>query len=295
MEASELIKKVRKIEIKTRGLSKHIFAGQYHSAFKGKGMAFSEVREYLYGDDIRNIDWNVTARFNHPYIKVFEEERELTVMLLIDVSGSRMFGSTTILKKNLIAEISAVLAFSAIQNNDKIGAILFSDKIEKFIPPQKGKSHILRIIRELIEYEPQNQETNISEALRYLTNAIKKRCTAFILSDFIDLDGDSTNPRFKDALTIANNKHDVVGIRVYDKRETEMPAVGLVKLKDAETNAYKWIDTSSSTTRRIYSEWWNQTSTNLKTVFSRCQVDWVSISTEEDYVKPLILLFKHRG
>ncbi len=295
MEATELLKKVRKIEIKTRGLSKHIFAGQYHSAFKGKGMAFSEVREYLYGDDIRSIDWNVTARFNHPYIKVFEEERELTVMLLIDVSGSRMFGSTTILKKNLIAEISAVLAFSAIQNNDKIGAILFSDRVEKFIPPQKGKTHILRIIRELIEYEPKNQETNISEALRYFTNAIKKRCTAFILSDFIDLDADSSSPRFKDALTIANNKHDVVGIRVYDKRETEMPSVGLIKLKDAESDAYKWVDTSSSATRRIYAEWWNKTSANLKTVFSKCKVDWVSISTDEDYVKPLILLFKHRG
>jgi len=295
MEATELLKKVRKIEIKTRGLSKHIFAGQYHSAFKGKGMAFSEVREYLYGDDIRSIDWNVTARFNHPYIKVFEEERELTVMLLIDVSGSRMFGSTTILKKNLIAEISAVLAFSAIQNNDKIGAILFSDRIEKFIPPQKGKSHILRIIRELIEYEPQSQETNISEALRYLTNAIKKRCTAFILSDFIDLEGDSTNPRFNNALTIANNKHDIVGIRVYDKRETEMPSIGLIKLKDAESNAFKWVDTSSSLTRKVYSDWWNQTSTNLKTVFSKCHVDWVSISTDEDFVKPLILLFKHRG
>lgn len=295
MEATELLKKVRKIEIKSRGLSRHIFAGQYHSAFKGKGMAFSEVREYMYGDDIRSIDWNVTARFNHPYIKVFEEERELTVMLLIDVSGSRMFGTTNILKKNLIAEISAVLAFSAIQNNDKIGAILFSDRIEKFIPPQKGKTHILRIIRELIEFEPKSQETNISEALRYLTNAIKKRCTAFILSDFIDVDVDTSNPRFKDALTIANNKHDVVGVRVYDKREAEMPSVGLVKLKDAESNTYRWVDTSSSTTRKIYAEWWNQASSNLKTVFSKSKVDWVSISTEEDYVKPLILLFKHRG
>jgi uncharacterized protein (DUF58 family) len=295
MEATELLKKVRKIEIKSRGLSRHIFAGQYHSAFKGKGMAFSEVREYMYGDDIRSIDWNVTARFNHPYIKVFEEERELTVMLLIDVSGSRMFGTTNILKKNLIAEISAVLAFSAIQNNDKIGAILFSDRIEKFIPPQKGKTHILRIIRELIEFEPQSQETNISEALRYLTNAIKKRCTAFILSDFIDLEGDTSNPRFKDALTIANNKHDVVGVRIYDKRETEMPSVGLVKLKDAESNTYKWVDTSSSATRKVYADWWNQASSNLKTVFSKSKVDWVSISTDEDYVKPLILLFKHRG
>lgn len=295
MEATDLLKKVRKIEIKTRGLSRHIFAGQYHSAFKGKGMAFSEVREYLYGDDIRNIDWNVTARFNHPYIKVFEEERELTVMLLIDVSGSRMFGTTSTIKRNLIAEISAVLAFSAIQNNDKIGAILFSDRIEKFIPPQKGKTHILRIIRELIEYTPQSQSTNISEALRYLTNAIKKRCTAFILSDFLDFEDNSDDLRFKNALTIANNKHDIVGIRVYDKRETEIPSVGLVKLRDAESGEYRWIDTSSSAVRKYYSDFWNTSSSNLKTVFSKCKVDWVSISTEEDYVKPLILLFKHRG
>ncbi len=295
MEATDLLKKVRKIEIKTRGLSRHIFAGQYHSAFKGKGMAFSEVREYLYGDDIRNIDWNVTARFNHPYVKVFEEERELTVMLLIDVSGSRMFGTTSTIKRNVIAEISAVLAFSAIQNNDKIGAILFSDRIEKFIPPQKGKTHILRIIRELIEYTPQNQTTNISEALRYLTNAIKKRCTAFILSDFLDFENDSDSLRFKDALTIANNKHDVVGIRVYDKRETEIPSVGLVKLRDAESGEYRWVDTSSIAVRKHYSDFWNTSSTNLKTVFSKCKVDWVSISTDEDYVKPLILLFKHRG
>ncbi|MHC1704589.1 MAG: DUF58 domain-containing protein [Tenuifilaceae bacterium] len=295
MEATDLLKKVRKIEIKTRGLSRHIFAGQYHSAFKGKGMAFSEVREYMYGDDIRNIDWNVTARFNHPYVKIFEEERELTVMLLIDVSGSRMFGTTSTIKRNVIAEISAVLAFSAIQNNDKIGAILFSDRIEKFIPPQKGKTHILRIIRELIEYTPQSQTTNISEALRYLTNAIKKRCTAFILSDFLDFENDSDSLRFKDALTIANNKHDVVGIRVYDKRETEIPPVGLVKLRDAENGEYRWVDTSSIAVRKHYSDFWNTSSTNLKTVFSKCKVDWVSISTDEDYVKPLILLFKHRG
>lgn len=295
MEATDLLKKVRKIEIKTRGLSRHIFAGQYHSAFKGKGMAFSEVREYLYGDDIRNIDWNVTARYNHPYVKVFEEERELTVMLLIDVSGSRMFGTTSTLKRSLIAEISAVLAFSAIQNNDKIGAILFSDRIEKFIPPQKGKTHILRIIRELIEYTPQSQSTNISEVLRYLTNAIKKRCTAFILSDFLDFENDTNDLRFKDALTIANNKHDIVGIRVYDKRETEIPPVGLVKLRDAESGEYRWVDTSSSTVRKNYSDFWNTSSTNLKSVFSKCKVDWVSISTEEDFVKPLILLFKHRG
>ena len=295
MEATDLLKKVRKIEIKSRGLSRHIFAGQYHSAFKGKGMAFSEVREYLYGDDIRNIDWNVTARFNHPYVKVFEEERELTVMLLIDVSGSRMFGTTTTLKRTLIAEISAVLAFSAIQNNDKIGAILFSDRVEKFIPPQKGKTHILRIIRELIEYTPQSQSTNISEALRYLTNAIKKRCTAFILSDFLDFEEQTSNIRFKDALTIANNKHDVVGIRVFDKREMELPPVGLIKFKDAENGQYRWVDSSNSTVRKNYADFWTTSTANLKTVFSKCKVDWVSISTDEDYVKPLILLFKHRG
>jgi len=293
MEAADLLKKVRKIEIKSRGLTKHIFAGQYHSAFKGKGMAFSEVREYLYGDDIRNIDWNVTARFNHPYIKIFEEERELTVMLLIDVSGSRMFGSTNQLKKNVITEISAVLAFSAIQNNDKIGVILFSDKIEKFIPPQKGRTHTLRIIRELLEFSPKSNSTNISEALRYLTNAIKKRCTAFILSDFIDYD--NLAPRFQDALTIANNKHDIVGIRIYDKRESDIPPVGLIKFKDAETGNYKWVDTSSSEVRSNYSKWWNQNEITLKNTFSRCHVDWISISTHEDYVKPLILLFKHRG
>jgi len=294
MEATELLKRVRKIEIKTRGLTRHIFAGQYHSAFKGKGMAFSEVREYLYGDDIRNIDWNVTARFNHPFIKVFEEERELTVMLLIDVSGSRMFGSTSILKKNLIAEISAVLAFSAIQNNDKIGVILFSDKVEKFIPPQKGRKHILRIISEMLNYKPQSKETNIAEALKYLTNAIKKRCTAFILSDFVDVDTNS-QPRFADALSIANNKHDVVGIRIFDKRETELPSVGLVKFRDAETGKDTWIDTSDSLVRRNYSKWWVETTSNLKTTFTKSKVDWTSISTDEDYVKPLILLFKRRA
>lgn len=295
MEATDLLKKVRKIEIKSRGLTKHIFAGQYHSAFKGKGMAFSEVREYFYGDDIRNIDWNVTARFNHPYVKIFEEERELTVMLLVDVSGSRMFGSTQQMKKNLITEISAVLAFSAIQNNDKIGVILFSDKIEKFIPPQKGKTHTLRIIRELIDFTPQSNSTNISEALRYMTNAIKKRCTAFILSDFIDFNEDNVTPKYQDALTIANNKHDIVGIRIFDTRETELPSVGLIKFKDAETGSYQWIDSSNQQIRNKYSAWWNQTEAAIKTTFSRCKVDWVSIRTDEDYVKPLILLFKHRG
>lgn len=294
METSDLLKRVRKIEIKTRGLSRHIFAGQYHSAFKGRGMAFSEVREYRYGDDIRSIDWNVTARFNQPYIKVFEEERELTVMLLIDVSGSEHFGTSLQYKNQLVTEIAAVLAFSAIQNNDKIGVILFSDKIEKFIPPQKGRKHILRIISDMLNYKPQSKETNIAEALKYLTNAIKKRCTAFVISDFIDMDNNSQQ-RFADALSIANNKHDVVGIRVYDKRETELPSVGLVKFKDAESGFYSWVDTSDSLVRNNYSKWWLQASDSLKTAFTKSKVDWTSISTDEDYVKPLILLFKRRA
>lgn len=294
METSDILKRVRKIEIKTRGLSRHIFAGQYHSAFKGRGMAFSEVREYHYGDDIRSIDWNVTARFNQPYVKVFEEERELTVMLLIDVSGSENFGTSMLLKNQLITEIAAVLAFSAIQNNDKIGVILFSGRVEKFIPPQKGRKHILRIISELLNYQPQSKETNIADALKYLTNAIKKRCTAFILSDFIDVDNNS-QPRFSDALSIANNKHDVVGIRVFDNRETELPAVGLVKFKDAESGGYSWIDTSDALTRQAYSKWWLQTIENLKKVFTKSKVDLTSIATDEDYVKPLILLFKRRA
>lgn len=295
MEATELLKRVRKIEIKTRGLSRQIFAGQYHSAFKGRGMAFSEVREYQYGDDIRNIDWNVTARFNQPYVKVFEEERELTVMLLIDVSGSRMFGTTNLLKKNLVTEISAVLAFSAIQNNDKIGVLMFSDKVEKFIPPKKGRTHILHIIRELINFMPTNEGTNLSEALRYLTNAIKKRCTTFVLSDFMDFKPSSVEPNFTNALTIAGNKHDVVGVRVYDPREVELPPIGLVKLKDAETGHYNWVDTSSEAVRNAYAKWWNDTEISLKQTFSRCKVDSVAIATNEDYVKPLIKLFKQRA
>lgn len=295
MEASELLKRVRKIEIKTRGLSRHIFAGQYHSAFKGRGMAFSEVREYQYGDDIRNIDWNVTARFNQPYIKVFEEERELTVMLLIDVSGSRFFGTTNQLKKNLITEIAAVLAFSAIQNNDKIGVIFFSDRVEKFISPQKGRTHILRIIRELIEFTPDNKGTNISEALRYLTNAIKKRCTAFVISDFMDISPDGEKTNFTDALSIAGNKHDVVGIRVYDPREVEIPPVGLVKFKDAETGLYTWVDTTNEGVREAFSQWWQKSEVILKQTFSKSKVDWIPIATNEDYVKPLIKLFKQRA
>lgn len=295
METAELLKKVRRIEIKTRGLTRQIFAGQYHSAFKGRGMAFSEVREYRYGDDIRSIDWNVTARYNTPYVKVFEEERELTVMLLIDVSGSQDFGTSQQFKRHVIAELAAVLAFSAIQNNDKTGVILFTDSVEKFIPPQKGRKHILRIISELLNFQPKGKGTNVAEALRYLTNAIKKRCTAFVLSDFIDFDQNTTQPRFTDAISIANNKHDVVAIRIYDERETIMPPVGLVQFSDAESGKVIWIDTSSIEMQKHYSNWWNTTSDSLKQTFTKAKVDWVSIRTDEDYVKPLMLLFKRRS
>ena len=287
METSELLKKVRKIEIKTRGLSKHIFAGEYHSAFKGRGMAFSEVREYQYGDAIKDIDWNVTARFAHPYVKVFEEERELTVMLLVDVSGSREFGTFEQNKKDIITEISAVLSFSAIQNNDKIGVIFFSDKIEKFIPPKKGSKHILRIIRELIDFEPENRQTNLAEALRYMTNVIKKRCTAFIISDFYD-------KNFEKPLQIANNKHDVIALKVYDSRESDLPSVGLMKLKDSETGKTMWIDTSDKKIRLNYHYLWQQKNNALREIFNKSGVDFASISTNEDYVKPLIALFKRR-
>jgi uncharacterized protein (DUF58 family) len=287
VEATELLKKVRKIEIKTRGLSRNIFAGEYHSAFKGRGMAFSEVREYQYGDDIRNIDWNVTARFNHPFIKVYEEERELTVMLLIDVSGSRNFGTITQLKKNMITEIAAVLSFSAIQNNDKIGVIMFSDIVEKFIPPKKGRQHILRIIRELIYFEPEHEQTNIAEALRYLTNAIKKRSTAFVISDFFD-------ENYEDALNIASRKHDIVALNIYDNRETELPPVGLVRIKDAESGKLMWIDSNNRKTRERFAGWWSQEQEKMNETFTRSGIDWVSIRTDEDYVKPLINLFKRR-
>lgn len=290
MEHTELLKKVRKIEIKTRGLSRNIFAGEYHSAFKGRGMAFSEVREYQYGDDIRNIDWNVTARYNKPYIKIFEEERELTVMLLIDVSGSRDFGTFEMFKKNVITEISAILSFSAIQNNDKIGVIFFSETIEKFIPPKKGKSHILRIIRELIDFEPTNKGTNITEAIRYMTNAIKKRCTSFIISDFIQ-----NEPDFDKALTIANNKHDIVALRIYDERETKLPPIGMIKLKDAESGEYIWVDSNSKKVRDAYEKWWHDTSLKLSTTFKKSGVDYADINTNEDYVKSLMALFKKRG
>jgi uncharacterized protein (DUF58 family) len=287
VEATELIKRIRKIEIKTKGLSKNIFAGEYHSAFKGRGMAFSEVREYQYGDDIRSIDWNVTARFNHPFIKVYEEERELTVMLLIDISGSRDFGTVSVLKKNIITEIAAVLSFSAIQNNDKIGVILFSDRIEKFIPPKKGRQHILRIIRELLEFTPTSSYTSISEALRYLTNAIKKRSTAFIISDFID-------ENYEDALKIASRKHDIVALQVYDIRETELPASGFFRVRDAESGKLLWIDAASREIRENYSEWWESEQVKLTSVFLRSGVDWTKVRTDEDYVRPLIKLFKKR-
>jgi uncharacterized protein (DUF58 family) len=290
VETSELLKKVRKIEIKTRGLSRNIFAGEYHSAFKGMGMAFSEVREYQFGDDIRNIDWNVTARFNHPFVKVYEEERELTVMLLVDVSGSRDFGTFEKMKKNIITEIAAILSFSAIQNNDKTGVIFFSDTIEKFIPPKKGRSHTLRIIRELIDFTPRNNGTDISSAIRYLTNAIKKRCTAFIISDFID-----EKSGLELALSIANNKHDVVALRIYDDREKELPPVGMLKLKDAETGEYVWINSNSNTTRKIYRDWWNRQSARLDAIFKRCGVDYTSVNTNEDYVKALMSLFRKRA
>ena len=289
METSELLKKVRQIEIKTRGLSRNIFAGQYRSAFKGRGMAFSEVREYQYGDDIRDIDWNVTARYVRPYVKVFEEERELTVMLLVDVSGSRDFGSVNVMKKEVMTEIAATLAFSAIQNNDKIGVIFFSDRIEKFIPPQKGKKHILYIIRELIDFKPEAKRTDIGQVLKYLTNAIKKRCTAFLISDFIDKGG------FKDALTVANRKHDMVAIQVYDQRETELPAVGLMKIKDAETGQERWIDSGSARVREAYKTWWEKRQTAMSDTFKKCRVDAVSIRTEDDYVKALIALFDKRS
>ncbi len=287
METTELLKKVRKLEIKTRGLSNQIFSGEYHSAFKGRGMSFSEVREYQRGDDVRAIDWNVTARFNHPYVKVFEEERELTVMLLVDVSGSESFGTQKQLKQELITELCAVLAFSAIQNNDKIGVLFFSDQIEKFIPPKKGKSHILRIIRDLIEFKPESKKTNIQQALRYFTNMVKKRSIAFLISDFI-ADG------YKDALKIANKKHDLVAIRIHDKREHELPNVGMVKLKDAETGKQIWVDTSSSEIRTHYSIAGKKRESDLKDMFNKCGVDTVNIATGESYIQPLMNLFKRR-
>ena len=288
MDANDLIKKVRKIEIKTRGLSQNIFAGEYHSAFKGRGMMFSEVREYQYGDDIRDIDWNVTARQNHPFIKVYEEERELTVMLLVDVSRSRLFGAVGEEKREMIAEIAATLAFSAIQNNDKIGVIFFSNKIEKFIPPKKGRKHILFIISQLLDFQPENNGTDIAEALRFFTDALKKRTTTFLISDFIDEND------FSGALTIASNKHDVIGIQVYDKRDSSMPDVGLIKMQDLETGETKWVDTNKSMRSR-YNKWWYGRQQSVSETMMKNHVDFVSVATDEDYVKALMLLFKNRG
>lgn len=289
METSELIKKVRRIEIKTRGLSHNIFAGQYHSAFKGRGMSFSEVREYQYGDDVRDIDWNVTARFNKPYIKVFEEERELTVMLIVDLSESLDFGTIKQTKREMLTEIAATIAFAAIQNNDKIGVIFFTDKIEKFIPPQKGRKHILYIIRELLNFEPQSSQTNISVSLEFLTNAIKKRCTAFLLSDFIDT-GD-----YCDAMTIANRKHDLVAIQVYDRRLAELPKAGLIKMRDAESGEEMYIDTSSVKVQKAQKEWWGAQKDRLDAMLRKSRVDSVSVRTDQDYVKALMQLFAQRN
>jgi len=287
VETTELLKKVRKIEIRSRGLTRQIFAGEYHSAFRGRGMAFSEVREYQFGDDIRNIDWNVTARFGHPYVKVFEEERELTVMLLVDVSRSGDFGTVASTKREMMTEIAAVLAYSVIANNDKVGLMLFSDRVEKYIPPKKGRGHMLRIIREMLGFEPSGSATSLSEPLRYLTNIIRKRCTAFILSDFIA-------PPFTDALRIASGKHDVVALRITDRREKEMPDVGFIKVVNPESGTEQWIDTSSSAVRKDYAAQWKRHDEGVVSAFVSCGVDMASISTGEDYIKPLISLFKHR-
>ena len=289
MEANELLKKVRKIEIKTRGLSQNIFAGEYHSAFKGRGMTFSEVREYQYGDDIRDIDWNVTARYNRPYVKVYEEEREMTVMLLVDVSGSRKFGAVGIEKREMIAEISATIAFSAIQNNDKVGVIFFSDKIEKFIPPKKGKKHILFIIRELLVFNPESSGTDIALALKYYSDALKRRCTTFLISDFIDSND------FSQALRIANNKHDLMAIQVYDKRESALPNVGLIMVKDLETNETLWVDSSSKQVRNSYSKSWYEHQQQLSLLLQKSKIDVASIATDEDFVKALRGLLQNRS
>ena len=288
MDTTELLKKVRKIEIKTKGLSQNIFAGEYHSAFKGRGMTFSEVREYQYGDDIRDIDWNVTARHNHPYVKVYEEERELTVMLLVDVSGSRLFGAVGEEKREMIAEIAATLAFSAIQNNDKIGVIFFSDKIEKFIPPKKGRKHILFIIRELLDFTPESRGTDISMVLRYFSDALKKRCTTFLISDFID------EKNYYQALSIASNRHDVYGVQVYDKRDAQIPDVGLIRVADLESGAEQWVDTSSKKVRDDYSRWWYERQQDMSDTLKRCRVGSISVATDEDYVAALKGLFHSR-
>lgn len=289
MDTQEILKKVRKIEIKTRGLSQNIFAGQYHSAFKGRGMAFSEVREYQFGDDVRDIDWNVTARFHHPYVKVFEEERELTVMLLIDVSGSLEFGTTQQMKRDMATEIAATLAFSAIQNNDKIGVIFFSDRIEKYIPPKKGRKHILYIIREMLDFHPVSHKTDVGMAVAYLTRMMKRRCTAFVLSDFY------TRQSFQQEMQIANSKHDVVAIQVYDPRAKMLPNIGLMKVRDAETGHEMFIDTSSKKLRLAHTRYWMEREEELKVTFAKSNIDWISVATNDDYVKSMMMLFAQRG
>ncbi len=290
----DILRKVRKIEIKTRGLSNDIFAGKYHSAFQGRGMAFSEGRDYRIGDDIRDIDWNVTARNRKPYIKVYEEERELTMMLLVDVSASRMFGTQGQLKKNLITEIAAVLAFSAAQNNDKIGCIFFSDRIEKYIPPKKGRQHVLRIISDLVDFEPEGRGTDLNGALRFFTNVMKKRCTAFLLTDFMDLVPGAGGTRFEEGLKIASSRHDLVGLRIYDVRETALPDVGIVEMQDAETGRKVWVDTASRRTRDSYAAYWELASAAIARTLTKCRVDTVSVATGEDYVAALLRLFKMR-
>ena len=293
LNETDLLTKVRKIEIKTKALSHQIFAGEYHSAFKGRGMAFSEVREYQWGDDVRNMDWNVTARLRAPYVKVFEEERELTVVLLIDVSRSGLFGTRGMVKRDMIAEIAAVLSFSAIINNDKVGALFFSDKVEKFIPPKKGRSHLLHIIREVLEYEPQSTGTDLSEALRYLTNALKKRCNAFVLSDLIDADADA-NPRYEEAIKVAANRHDISVVEVYDPLEREIPNVGLVNIKDSETGRTAWVDTGSRKVREAYGAWFASLRANEDKLLSKYNIDRVKVAVDEDYVKALMMLFSQR-
>lgn len=290
---NELLKKIRKIEIKTKSLSHQIFAGEYHSAFKGRGMAFSEVREYQFGDDVRNMDWNVTARLRSPYIKIFEEEREMTVVLLVDVSPSGIFGTSVKTKRELAAEVAAVLSFSASINNDKVGALFFSSKVEKFIPPKKGRTHLLRILRELLEFKPAGSETNISEALRFLTNAIKKKCNAFLLSDLLDVDAGS-NPNYEEALKIAVNRHDLSVINIYDERERHLPDVGLIRVKDAESGEERWVDTSSRRLRAYYDTWSIGVYEKANRLFKKFKVDCVSIGTDQDYVKGLIALFKSK-
>lgn len=289
MDPNELLRKVRKIEIKTRGLSQNIFAGEYHSAFKGRGMTFAEVRQYQYGDDVRDIDWNVTARLRQPFVKVYEEERELTVMLLVDVSRSRLFGAGGMEKREMIAEIAATIAFSAIQNNDKIGMLFFSDKIEKFIPPKKGRRHILFLIRELLDFKPENKRTDIATALKFFTDALKKRTTAFLISDFID------SYDYYQAMSIASRKHDLIGVQVYDKRDASLPDIGLIRLADLETDAEQWVDTSSARVRKAFGKWWYERQQAMSETFMRCRVDFASVSTDDDFVKALMNLFKSRG